>query len=150
MPRFVFVGRQCRVASDDFYLPALVCCIFRSIVVVLAVLFIAELRACSSMQMNALGSAFWFANGTILLFLFLLANESFILHISSQGTMANCEHRILLQPALLVRSVLISLELLYAAFGIFVAASYVSCLGDSVFVLVGSCILSRSTTCRLT
>ena len=136
MPRFVFLGRHCRVGSDDFYLPAIICCACRSLIILLAVLYISELRTCSTMQFNPTGCGFWFANGTIILYLFLIGNEALILHISSQGTIANCEHRVLLQPALLVRSFTLAIELVYACLGVYFASEYIPCWRDLIIVMV--------------
>lgn len=148
MPRFIFLGRQCRVGSDDFYFPALFACICRSVLIIASTLYIAEFRSCSTMQLNTSGSGFWFSNGTIILNLVFVIIESCIVHISSKGSIANSELRVLLQPALVFRSILTLLELGYGSFGLYLADAEIQCLRDTIFVTVGCTrVLFQSFSC---
>ncbi|CAK4932487.1 unnamed protein product [Aphanomyces euteiches] len=137
MPALVLFGRRSRIASDDFFCPALVQLIFQIPFVVICVIFLATSRSCSTMQLhNMSGFAFWYNLLSIPLYIFLIFINVLELHVASQGTIVSHESRVLMKPLLVVHFAWAIVMLAASTVGLVVYYQGTICYPDGNYVLI--------------
>ncbi len=138
MPALIFLGRKCRIGSDDLYYPTYLCMLYQLPVVLLTWLYFGVLQTCATTEFNETGIIFYYMLGSSIIFTLLLVIEAMILHVSSKGTILECENRSLVVPMLVIHLFLSITQLLYSLMGFYLYWDHFDelCNPDSHFLIV--------------
>lgn len=136
MPALVLCGRRTRIASDDFYCPALFLMLYQFPFLLTCVLYLSYLRSYPTTQFRVVNLPFWFCLISIPIYAFMACIYLIMVQISTRGAIADHEQRVIMPKILHVHMIWTGIMFSYGFFGIFAWYNLQMLPYDAKYVLV--------------